>query len=178
MIDGDRLRLRPLALDDVDDIALLAGDRRIAATTQMIPHPYERMHAEAWIRSLSAPDTRSVAFAVARRGDGALVGTVGLSMDASRSLGSLGYWIGVPYWNQGFATEAAGLMLAYGFDALALEAISAIHLARNPASGRVMQKLGMRHIGSSIDLVRGELEAVERYRIERHEFADPKGLER
>ena len=59
----------------------------------------------------------------------------------------MGYWVGKQYWNQGFCTEAASALLAYGFEELDLNRICATHLVRNPASGRVMEKLGMRKEG-------------------------------
>jgi len=61
----------------------------------------------------------------------------------------LGYWIGVPYWGQGFATEAANAMIAFGFDTLRLNEIYAHHFAGNIASQRVLEKIGMRHEGQS-----------------------------
>ena len=59
----------------------------------------------------------------------------------------LGYWIGKPYWGQGYCTEAARATLDFGFEQLGLNRIFAHHFARNPASGRVMQKIGMTREG-------------------------------
>lgn len=59
----------------------------------------------------------------------------------------LGYWLGVPYWNRGYMTEAVQALVGYGFTELGLNKITASHFARNPASGRVMQKLGMTQEG-------------------------------
>jgi len=56
----------------------------------------------------------------------------------------LGYWIGVPYWSNGYCTEAARALVTYGFEELELDSVQARHLVENPASGRVMNKLGMR----------------------------------
>ena len=60
----------------------------------------------------------------------------------------LGYWVGKPYWGKGFCTEAAQAVLAYAFNELALIRVYARYLARNPASGRVMQKLHMQYEGT------------------------------
>jgi RimJ/RimL family protein N-acetyltransferase len=60
----------------------------------------------------------------------------------------LGYWIGKPYWSKGYCTEAGKEMLRYGFIVLGLNRIHASYLSRNPASGRVMEKLGMIHEGT------------------------------
>jgi [ribosomal protein S5]-alanine N-acetyltransferase len=59
----------------------------------------------------------------------------------------LGYWIGKPYWGHGYCTEAAQAVLRYAFSDLAPVRVHASHFTRNPASGRVMQKIGMRHEG-------------------------------
>ena len=75
--------------------------------------------------------------------DGTLIGTVGLALVMEDRRAELGYWIGVPWWNRGFATEAARAVVDFGFGSLGLHRIMARHLARNPSSGRVMEKLGM-----------------------------------
>jgi RimJ/RimL family protein N-acetyltransferase len=77
-----------------------------------------------------------------------LIGAMGIHISQSHNRAELGYWIGVPYWNQGYCTEAARAVLRYGFETLGLNRIQARHLARNPASGRVMIKIGMRHEGT------------------------------
>ena len=79
--------------------------------------------------------------------DGTLIGTVELTfrIHLPYNDASLGYWIGKPYWNCGYATEAAKAMVAYGFREHDLDLIYADYFNRNPASGRVMQKIGMRY---------------------------------
>ncbi len=59
----------------------------------------------------------------------------------------MGYWIGKPYWNKGFGSEAAKAMLKYGFEKLGLHRINAHHFKRNQASGRILQKIGMSYEG-------------------------------
>ena len=56
---------------------------------------------------------------------------------------SLGYWIGRPYWGHGYATAAARAIIALAFSRLDIDVLTAIHLVRNPASGRVLAKCGM-----------------------------------
>jgi RimJ/RimL family protein N-acetyltransferase len=152
-----RLILRPFALSDAHTVQRLAGDRKIAATTLNIPHPYEDGVAEAWIESQQEQFERGelVSFAVVlgeRTGDSlietALVGSIGLHISQKHARAELGYWIGVPYWNQGYCTEAARAVVRYGIQTLGLNRIQSRHLVRNPASGRVMQKIGMRYEGT------------------------------
>ena len=86
----------------------------------------------------------------------------------------LGYWVGVPYWNRGVATEAARALVAFGFGALGLHRVQARHLTRNPASGRVMQKLGMRLEGVHREAVRkwDRFEDLAMYAVLAREWRD------
>ncbi|HEY4328854.1 MAG TPA: GNAT family N-acetyltransferase [Phycisphaerae bacterium] len=154
-----RLALRPFSLADAARVQELAGDPRVAATTLRVPHPYPDGAAEEWIAAHAgaAEKGRSFNFAVTLAGTrspgrehdmtdtGHIIGTVGLVQSGrpEDARAELGYWIGVAYWNRGFATEAAHAVLAFGFLRRNLHRITAWHLVENPASGRVLQKLGM-----------------------------------
>ena len=70
-----------------------------------------------------------------------------MTIDRAVRKAELGYWVGKPFWGRGYATEAAGSIVDFGFDQLGLNRITAGHMVRNPASGRVMQKIGMREEG-------------------------------
>ncbi len=144
----ERLVLRPFALDDADVVQRLAGAYEVALNTS-IPHPYPEGGAAAWIggHQLRFDQGEEVHFAVTLRQGGQLIGAMGLTVEAFHRRGTLGYWIGVPYWGQGYATEAGRAVVAYGFREHSLLRIMATHYARNPASGRVMQKLGMTREG-------------------------------
>ena len=148
-LETERLVLRPFGPDDAGEVQRLAGDRAVAETTANIPHPYEDGMAEDWIsrHEDTFANGRGVTFAVTRKPDGALVGAISLMGLAEGHQAELGYWIGKPYWNRGFCTEAGRAVLRYAFTELALLRVHACHLSRNPASGRVMQKLGMVHEG-------------------------------
>ena len=144
-LNTERLLLRPFLLADASDIQRLAGDREIADTTLNIPHPYEDGMAETWIagqQSKIEGNEESV-FAITLKTTGELVGAVGLRIDQSMSRANLGYWIGKPYWNSGYCTEAAQRVVEFGFKELKLHRLHAEHIDRNPASGRVLQKIGM-----------------------------------
>lgn len=145
-----RLVLRQFALTDVADIKLYAGDKSVAATTLNIPHPYEDGMAENWINAQQEEfaQNKSVTFATERIADKQFIGAVGLEIEAEHNRAALGYYIGMPFWRNGYATEAATAVLAYGFKELKLQRIYAFHFTHNPASGRVMQKIGMHHEGS------------------------------
>ncbi|MEW6567968.1 MAG: GNAT family N-acetyltransferase [Chloroflexota bacterium] len=173
-LETDRLRLRPFQLGDAAAVQRLAGERDIAASTTNIPHPYEDGVAERWISTHPERFDRgeSVVFAVTLRQGGELIGAIGLEINPEYARAELGYWIGKPYWNQGYCTEAARAVVDYGFRRLGLNRIHARHFQRNPASGRVMQKIGMRHEGSLRQHVRkwGVFEDIECYAVLRAEY--------
>ncbi len=123
----------------------LAGAWEVADTTAHIPHPYEDGAAEMWISSHQKEfdDGDGVTLAITRSADHELLGAISLSIHQTYQLAEMGYWIGKPYWQQGYCTEAARAMLGYAFETLGLNRVQAHHLTRNPASGRVMQKIGM-----------------------------------
>jgi RimJ/RimL family protein N-acetyltransferase len=149
-LETDRLRLRAFTVDDAPLVRELAGAREVAATTLNVPHPYEEGMAEAWIAT-HAPAYAAdeiATFAITLAGTGELIGSIGLRIGRSHARAELGYWIGVPYWGRGYATEAAVAIIAFGFEELRLNRIYAQHMVGNPASGRVMQKAGMRHEGT------------------------------
>ncbi len=144
ILKTERLLLRPFQLTDAPTVQRLAGDPEVASTTLTIPHPYEDGMAEDWIEPHGAfwAEKKALILAVTTDADG-LVGTVGLRLRLEHLRAELVYWIGVPFWNRGYATESARAMMDFGFDSLGLNRIEAHYFTRNPASGRVMEKLGM-----------------------------------
>ena len=94
-------------------------------------------------------------------------------IDKQNNSAELGYWIGKPYWNSGYATEASRAVLKYGFEVLGLNRIHASHFRRNPASGRIMEKIGMKYEGCLRQHFKkwGKFEDLETYGILRSEYA-------
>ena len=174
-IETSRLKLRSFDLEDASDVQRLAGMREIADTTVNIPHPYEDGMAEQWIASHKKEYEAgtNVVFAVVLRESMKLIGAIGLTIDRSAQKGELGYWIGRSFWGRGYCTEAATAVLDYGFMALGLNRISAGHFARNPASGRVMEKIGMIVEGTARqDMIKwGNYEDLVLYGILRNEWS-------
>ena len=148
-LETERLLLRPFRLEDAPVVHRLASAREIAEMTLTIPHPYPDGAAEGWISRHAASFERgeAVDFAIVVRDDDTLVGAVGLGLQPEHDRAELGYWIGVPYWGRGYATEAAAAVLGYAFGTLGLHRVFAFHYAKNAASGRVLQKIGMTHEG-------------------------------
>lgn len=179
----ERLRLRPFQASDALDLKRLAGERVIADTTLNVPHPYPLEAAKEWIaghEELWRERRQMVCAVTVDRGgseEGALVGSAGLRLDLQHSRGELGYWIGVPYWRRGYATEAARAVLDFGFRALGLHRIHAQVLGGNAASDRVLLKLGLRQEGHLREhyLKWGEPEDARIYGILRKEWAAAQG---
>lgn len=150
ILHTERLILRSFTLEDAPDVQRLAGDKDIASTTCAIPHPYEDGMAEEWICTHAADfeNGTGINFAIILKDNGdinkqVLIGAISINIDKIEKIGELGYWLGKPYWNSGYCTEAAKVILSYAFDVIKLRSIHAFHIGRNPASGRVLQKIGM-----------------------------------
>ena len=175
VIKTERLILRPFMLADAPEVQRLVSERDIAATTINIPHPYEDGIAEDWIKTHEQKfeQGESVSFAITHREQGFLIGAIGLDIEYPNGESrQLGYWIGKPYWNQGYCTEAARAVVKYGFDALHLNRIFARHFGSNPASGRVMQKTGMKYEGTMREAIKkwGRFEDMVCYAILKGEY--------
>ncbi len=172
-LETERLVLRQFHISDARRVQTLAGEWELARTT-FLPHPYKNGIAERWILSLidDYKKDRIVNFAVDLKETGALIASVGLVLEMAHNRGDLGYWIGMPYWGNGYCTEAGRAVLEYGFNQLELNRIAAPHFSSNPASGRVLQKLGMQHEGTRRQhyFRFGKYEDAEVYGILRSEF--------
>jgi len=172
-LTSPRLILRGFTLADAAAVQMLAGDPAVADTTLNIPHPYEDGRAEAWISTHQSTfdNGEGVVWAIVTP-DGTLMGGISIRLEPRFNRAEMGYWLGKPFWNQGFGSEAARAVIAHGFGALGLNRVYATHLVRNPASGRVMQKAGMTREGRLRQHVRkGTVyEDLEMYGILRQEW--------
>ena len=169
-LETERLRLRPYIEADIAELLPLIGTREVAATTLRIAHPYTEDDARQFLVLTQEPD--KIWLAVTLRSDGRQIGGLGLRVDTQHHHAELGYWLGVPYWGHGYATEGAREMLRYGFEELHLHRIFASHFKHNPASGRILKKLGMRYEGCQREHLRKWDQFVdsELYGMLRQEF--------
>jgi RimJ/RimL family protein N-acetyltransferase len=164
VIETERLTLRGPRREDVKAIAVLANDRRIAANTARIPHPYRLADAEQFIATVNRRDGEAV-FAVCL--DGALIGACGI--DPREDAPELGYWLGARYWNRGYATEAVRAVVDYAFGELQHEALQAGARVTNPASRRVLEKCAFQWTSVRLTRIRAINSAapVDRFRLDR-----------
>jgi [ribosomal protein S5]-alanine N-acetyltransferase len=144
-LETTRLVIRPYGEGDIAELLPLVGAREVAATTLRIAYPYRERDAREFLALTKEPG--KIWVAITLRSDGRQIGGVGLRVEELHRHAELGYWLGVAYWRQGYATEASREMLRYGFEDLGLHRIFASHFKQNPASGRVLKKLGMRYEG-------------------------------
>ncbi len=172
VLQAERLTLRPFVAADAAAVQHLAGVRAVASTTLNIPHPYKNGLAKKWISTHAGhfKKGKSATWAITLHGQ--LIGAIGLEIQARHDRAELGYWIGQPFWNAGYATEAARHVIHHAFTRLKLNRIEAHHFTRNPASGRVMKKLGMTREGLRKQAVKkfGRYEDVIVYGIVRADW--------
>jgi RimJ/RimL family protein N-acetyltransferase len=141
-----RLRLRAPRADDAGRMAELANDFDVARMTTTIPHPYTRAHAKEFLKRQAATDrAREAVFAIEHPRDG-FVGVLGFHPKQAAAP-EVGYWIGRPYWGQGYATEAAKAALDWAGSGWGKRLVVSGHFADNPASGRVLEKAGFLYTG-------------------------------
>jgi RimJ/RimL family protein N-acetyltransferase len=173
-----RLRLRVPRREDGPAIAALANDRRIAENTARIPHPYTLADAEGFLRYLEESETET-AFAITLAedtlADETLIGICGL-MIKPRKTPEIGYWLGVPYWGHGYATEAARAVIDHAFEDLGLERLEAGARVSNPASRRVLEKCGFQWSGVTLLRIHAIASSapVDRFRLDRGLWASLK----
>lgn len=163
----ERLLLRRFRLDDASDVQKLAGNVNVSKMTLNIPYPYKPGMAEEWISSHQDnwESKACISYAIVKLDSDQLLGTMSfVRIDGSE--GELGYWIGQPYWGMGYCTEAARELIRFSFQNLGLEKIVAEHLISNPASGKVMEKVGMHHVLTAQKLDRdGKMASMDVYEI-------------
>jgi RimJ/RimL family protein N-acetyltransferase len=186
VLETARLVLRAARLEDAKRVAALVNDRRIAENTARIPHPYTVDDATEWIRGALSQSATSYVITIAAE----IIGACGLDMPPSNPLSptrpspvrgsgrvagevregaELGYWIGVPFWGCGYATEAARGLIDHAFGDLGYEVLTASARVSNPASRRVLEKCGFQWTGVGLCRIRAISSSVpvDRFRLER-----------
>ncbi len=156
-LSGESIKLRPFTLEDAPRVQELVSNWNIASMVARIPHPYPEGAAEEWISGHNEHRAAGDHWPFAIQAGAELVGAVGLSRTKNEPF-EIGYWIGEPYWGRGFASEAARVLVEFGFDILGLNRLVSGHFKENLASGRVLQKVGFHKTGEEkrFCLARGE----------------------
>ncbi len=173
VLETKRLALRAPRLGDAKLVAALANDRRIAENTARIPHPYRLADAESFIAGASKAG--EAAFLITLH-DRTVIGVCGIMFHYD-DMPELGYWLGVPYWNKGYATEALHALIDYAFTDLNHESLQAGSRVTNPASRRVLEKCGFQWTGVGLYRISSIKSSapIDRFRLERGIWTALKG---
>jgi RimJ/RimL family protein N-acetyltransferase len=167
-IETQRLLLRQFSHEDAKIVQKLAGNKLVSEPTLNIPYPYQDGMAEEWISNqiLNWKNRTQVIYAVTDKVSKQLLGAVSL-VEIKGTEAELGYWFGKPYWGEGYCTEATKALVEFAFANLGIVKIVAEHLSSNSASGRVMEKVGIRYDGSSQKPNRnGQMVQIETYELQ------------
>lgn len=186
ILKTERLLLRPFVMDDATAIRSIVNNEAVASTMRSMVLPYTEEMARQWLQSQEAiwktqasavygicwnpPETS--AEGSPDQSSPLLIGGIGLEICRDDDKGEIGFWIDQSHWGKGVATEAAAALMKFGFEKLRLHKIVAFHMVRNPASGRVMEKLGMQKEGVFRDHVKksGKFEDSVAYGILASDF--------
>ena len=142
-----RLVLRQPRPDDAERLARLLNNFHIAGNLSRVPYPYALSDAQTWLRTRQIGRTaEEIGFTLDLPGEG-LIGHCGFHPESGGPL--IGYWLGEPYWNRGFMTEAAAAIIAWYFETTSAILIASGVFAFNKASLAVQRKLGFTQTGSS-----------------------------
>ena len=142
MLTTERLKLRPFTAGDAGDFLGLASHWDVARMTSDIPHPLTLHDARQWLQ----PAPGEARFALEE--NGLLIGGAGYFQHIPGSV-ELGFWLGRAYWGRGLATEAVKAVVGYGLVHDSAPAFTSSHFTDNPASGRVLAKLGFEATGTA-----------------------------
>lgn len=175
ILTTERLVLRQPHRDDAEDMALLANNYEIAKNLSRMPYPYFDADARDFLKKISAEADSGCTFAITKADNGRFIGVCGLH-DASgvHEHPYMGYWLGEPYWGQGYATEAASALIDLFFKTTSREAMMASCMSNNEASRRVIEKCGG-HFWKSEDVFSstlGKNQKIDKFKISRSSWME------
>jgi RimJ/RimL family protein N-acetyltransferase len=167
---SERLVLRAPHKDDIDALAHLANNANVATMVSRMPHPYTTKDAADFVRRTTAGEIGKCLYAITKAENGAFIGCCGIEPGLDPATVEIGYWLGEPYWNQGFMTEAAHALIDMVFRTRPeVDRIDARCRVTNVASRRVIHKCGFQFQGSGLvaSLALGSTVSVEWFRLDR-----------
>ncbi|MDF1767888.1 GNAT family N-acetyltransferase [Maricaulis sp.] len=149
-IETERLLMRLPEMGDAANISTFLGDYDVAKNTARVPHPYPILAAEMWVMTTRASWQPGGNLSLTVEMDGEVVGGGGVFKRTPDADWEIGYWIGKPWWGRGLATELGQGLVDYARDTLGTRRVIAGYYTDNPASGRVLEKLGFQHAGDGV----------------------------
>jgi RimJ/RimL family protein N-acetyltransferase len=180
IIKGHMVNLRPVRRMDIEAIAHLANDAKVAQFLPSLPHPYSIDDARRWINiaQRSARQDRAYHFTIELPATSEFIGAIGIkNLNATDQNGEIGYWLGRKYWQRGYSTEAVSLSLKFAFEELRLWRVYAVVLAANGASARLLERSGFQREGvwRQASRLRGKWWDVYAYGMLREEYVSTTG---
>lgn len=164
---------------DIPRMVEYANHPTVFKMTLNIPHPYQEKDAIRWLNMAieGFEEKNHFIFAICKLSDDKFMGGIGLRLNTRFNHAELGFWLGEPFWNKGYVTEATRAILKFGFQEIGLQKIFAIHMIDNPASGKVMIKNGMIKEGTLVDHLKKDEKyiTVSQYRLTKDEFIEKSG---
>ena len=140
-----RLVLRAFTPEDALRVFEIQSDWEVARMLAIPAYPPSLDDITAWLREHAVEWRAGTAYRFATVADGRVIGCADVDEIRDGS-GALGYWLDRDYWGQGLASEAAGAVHNFATRTLGLRRLKAGHAADNPASGRILMRLGFRWI--------------------------------
>ncbi|WDV44204.1 GNAT family N-acetyltransferase [Clostridiaceae bacterium M8S5] len=144
-ITTNRLILRLFEEKDAKTVTELCNNYNLYKSTLNLPYPYTEECALIWIKNHKSNfiNNKLYEMAIIDKETGTLYGCISLSNNKNFGRGELAYWIGEKFWGNGYATESSKAMIEFAFKVKGMHKVFARYFASNPASGRVMEKVGM-----------------------------------
>ena len=160
-----RLLLRKITIDDIPSLLKYGNNKKISDNIVNIPYPYEEPNAVFRISYVHQgfKNKQRYVFSIVWKAEEEFIGEISLHLDDKKQFAEIGYWIGEPFWGKGVSSEAVKAILKFGFEKLELKLIFGTCHTENPASGKVLEKNGMKNAGTTGN--------VSQYRITREEYA-------
>lgn len=177
VLETERLVLNQPVEEDLQAIVIhLNETSEFAENTLTMPFPYSENDGRNWLKIIEKgfEEKNAYIFGVRLKNNLKLIGAVGLHLVAEHNKAEIGYWLAKEFWNQGIISEAVEKVIHFGFKELQLNKIYASFYPHNPASGKIMQKCGMRKEGYLPQeiLKNGRFLDLTRYSILKTDFQD------
>lgn len=171
-METKRLFLRKFRVSDAKDVYEWAGDEKVAETINFEMHKDVAESKQITKEILMQPDN----WAIILKDSNKCIGSIGLIQDKDNHKTQIGYSLNRLYWNKGYVTEALQEIIDYCFNSLKLNRVEAIHYTNNPASGRVMEKAGLKREGKMKQYiyVKGEYKDCIMYGLVREDYKESK----
>lgn len=172
LIATERLVLRPPHETDAEEMAELADNINVARMLAHMPHPYTIGDAEKFIARAQENIGRACIYSITEADTGRLIGVGSLHEIANEQEPHMGYWIGEPYWGQGYASEAARALVDLYFKVTNRPKLLVSARVSNEASKKVIRKCGGLHVGTSqaVHPLLGEIQQLDHFEITRESW--------